>query len=748
MDDIVVPSVVKSYKYSLNLIMKRELSDEKKVELCENKIKSIARALIEKNIWDASKIKSLISVLAKGTYKIPYSGNEEFIRCVTEKFYQDAQIPSFSGESDFRYLPVEDFKRWFGVAISRVGFYNECKTLLAWLWLFRNMTGENAYAGVESVQKITGLSCPSVRMYLQSLANLGLISPKQADGHYYLNGFPFQKVAEYPVEVDIDNSIVAKFQVNFKIFDLGILPYVFSNNVNSHCPFVSLEKIIDSRRLPDIKSFRDYIEEYTKAKNNLIVHKDVLNIDYFLASILTESDYRELVKKHYGNKSGVSRGMKQFKNNVMDYHKSFIANPPVSRDLNEHYRQIHKVLPILHFIARREFSIDPFRGAELEALYTSRIKVLFEGIMSHFNDDPQGFIHENGLSSECVNYGELIDIKIISVKIIKKKNEKAKTDDEEKRIEFIFKSDSVIVKPEKMYNEDIIEWNRYSWLYDDLKKVLDHAKRNYYASITNDFSVLKNLTHRIYSRGISTQNINKKNRKVFYAGKDFQFFMVDISQMELELLKLYINYEIGPGEFDGVSFEMMAREISVERSVVKISFYKWFYGSGKSKIMEDPEMTDKKYKRFIEFLGGFPELKLFRKKLEKEAKKNHCSRSTPLGYKMPIEDRFYRASSCLIQATGAEIFIRWILELHKKNLSEYHKKNLSEYIVNLIHDELIFKIPVEKNLYDFAKTVKACLDIASSEISKRLGHKLFFEAKQFVGKYWDKESGAEIILKG
>jgi len=734
MDNIIVPSVVKSFNYSLDLIMKRNLSDEKKVDLCENKIKSIISSLIEKK-WDASKIKSVISILVKRTYKIHYSGKEEFIRCVTDKFYQDAQIPSFSGESDFRYLPVEDLKRWFGVAISRVGFYNECKTLLAWLWLFWNKTGENAYAGVESVQKITGLSCPSVRKYLQSLANLGLISPKQADGHYYLQGFPFQKLAEYPVEINIDNSIVTKFQINYEIFDLGILPYVFSNNVNSHCPFVSLEKIIDPRRLPDIKSFRDYIEEYTKAKNNLIVHKDVLNIDYFLASILTESDYRELVKKHYGNKSGVSRGMKQFKNNVMDYHKSFFANPPVSRDLNKHYRQIYKVLPILHFIARREFSIDPIRGAELEALYTSRIKVLFEGIMRHFNDDPQGFIHENSLPSDCGNYGELIDVKIISLKINKKKN-----DDKEKRIEFIFKSDSVIVKPEKMYNEDIIEWNCYSWLYDDLKNILDHAKRNYYTSITNDFSVLKNLTHRIYSRGISTQNISKKNRKIFYAGKDFQFFMVDISRMELELLKLYINYEIGPGKFDRVTFEMMAREISVERSVVKISFYMWFYGASESKIMENPEMTDEKYRRFIKFLNGFPELKLFRKKLENEAWGNHFTRSTPLGYKMPIVDRFYRASSCLIQATGAEIFIRWVLELQEKQISQY--------IVNLIHDEIIFKIPVEKNLYDFAKTVKACLDISSREISKWQGRELYFEAKQFVAKYWDKESGAEIILKG
>ena len=129
----------------------------------------------------------------------------------------------------------------------------------------------------------------------------------------------------------------------------------------------------------------------------------------------------------------------------------------------------------------------------------------------------------------------------------------------------------------------------------------------------------------------------------------------------------------------------------------------------------------------------------FKDKLEKEAKLTHLSRPTALGYQVAVYEKSYKAMSYLIQSTGAEIFLRWILELHKKGLSEY--------IVDLIHDEIVFKLPVEENLYDFTKTVKECLDIASNEISKKLEHCLTFNTKQYASKYWNEADSAEIYIK-
>jgi len=196
---------------------------------------------------------------------------------------------------------------------------------------------------------------------------------------------------------------------------------------------------------------------------------------------------------------------------------------------------------------------------------------------------------------------------------------------------------------------------------------------------------------------------------------------------------------LGPGEFDRITFEMIARDIGVERSVVKYTFYKWLYGAGERELLKTPGMSYDKYRRFKKYLNNFNELGQFKKKLEEEANRTHLSRQTPLGYQAPVYGKSYIAMSYLIQSTGAEIFLRWILELHKKGLSEY--------IVNLIHDEIVFELPVEENLYDFTKTVKECLDIASNEISKKLEHCLTFNTKQYVSKYWDKESCAEIYIQ-
>jgi len=741
--DIIVDPVVSAFRRYCFLLKSKDSDlcckdSDTYLKNCFKRSKIVISELLEKN-RDVEEIKKIAWKLVQITYgRYDFEFNP-FGYCMAEKLFNEALLPTSKGLSDFWQLPVPYFLKWIYISVQERLTFNQAKTLLAWLWIYCN-SRPSSYFTYDDVVEITGMSKKTVGENLAKLAGKNLIDRQQPDSHYYLNDVVFKDSPESNLEIDLDQSIVASFGIEIDINKIEKIQYIYFSNVRRKNPFVCTDKILPKEDIKNIRTFREYIDARCQMPDSFIVHKQILKIDYFLASVLTEKELRKYFLQLSGTNANVARSVKMLREKVRQDHDCKYAIPIVPPELNEHYHQIYKVLPILHFVARRDFSINPIRGAEFDALYSSRIKVLYDGIMTRYKDNPAEFIKENKLPSKCANYGELIDFKIVCPKILKKdKKEKARTE-EDKKIKFIFRLGSLTVKTELIRDKNLLEWNTYSWLLKDLQSVLDHAKQYYYGSIANDFSVLDNLTHRVYFRNMSTQNINKANRKVFCAGKNYQFFMIDISQMELQLLKLYINNEQGPGEFDRVTFDMMAREIGVERSSVKIAFYKWFYGAGESTIMENPEITDEKYRGFIKFMDGFQELKIFREKLEKEADNNHCTRRTPLGYQMPLDDRFYRATSCLIQATGAEIFIRWVLELHEKQISQY--------IVNLIHDEIIFKIPVEKNLYDFAKTVKACLDIASREISKWQGRELYFEAKQFVAKYWDKESGAEIILKG
>jgi len=422
----------------------------------------------------------------------------------------------------------------------------------------------------------------------------------------------------------------------------------------------------------------------------------------------------------------VSRGWEKFKKEVKDYHEKvhFSLTPP--KNFNEHYTQIYEVLPIVDFISRRDYKIDPTRGEVFSNIYLCQQQMIKSKIIENFNEDSSAFIEENKLPVNWINKNnKLLDVKISKpakgVKVV-----------------FNFKSTKKLIDIKRIQSKQIQEFYNYIKLYDNLQYVLRYAKRQPYMLIESDFSIIQNQTHRIYFRNISTQNICKENRKVFIAKKGRQFLFIDIGQMELVLLKLYISYELGPGEFDRITFEMIARDIGVERSVVKYTFYKWLYGAGERELLKTPGMSYDKYRRFKKYLNNFNELGQFKKKLEEEANRTHLSRQTPLGYQAPVYGKSYIAMSYLIQSTGAEIFLRWILELHKKELSEY--------IVNLIHDEIVFELPVDKNLYDFTKKVKDCLDISSKSISEKFGYALTFNTKQYASKYWDKESCAEIYI--
>lgn len=697
---------------------------DRRISACKAQAKSIIARQLSLGKLTVAEIQNLAVKFVQIMYRRQDDNFLSFAQCVADNLFNEAQIPEASGIGDFWQLPVSYFKKWMNICEQNDLNFNESKVLLAWLWLHFNFE-RGPYFTRDDIVAITNLTRKTVTKYLEQLADKRLISQKQADDHYYQTDVTFQATPEVSINIDLDRSIVSDIDIEINLNQIENVQNVYLGDINQKNPFICIDKILSKNQAQKIKTFRDYITLLNKTNEVFMMRKQVLNVDYFLGAVLSETELRRFFTNIAGSNSNIKRKLDAFKIQIRRYHEYLNEKRSVPPELNSHYWQIYKVIPILHFIARREFMIDPIRGKELAALYSSRIKVLKDEIIKKYHSNKTGFIRDNHLDQQYLNYGKLTDIRI-------EESSKNRT------VEFQFTAGQEKVTTGLITDTKVVEWCRYVQLYDDLKNVLDHTKQSLFASVMANFSVLDNLTHRIYFRGISTQNINKANRKVFYAGEGYQFLMIDISQMELQLLKLYLNYEFVPGEFDRMEFDWLAREMGVERSVAKITFYMWFYGAGKQRLLESPGMNNLRYKKFLDFIKQFNELRKFRGKLSSEARENHCTRKTPLGYKMPLEDRFYRASSCLIQATGAELFIKWLLLLHEKEKSQY--------IVNLIHDEIIFKIPVQFDIYDFAKHVKRCLDLATTSISRIIEHKLHFNTKQYVSKYWDKQSAAEIII--
>lgn len=701
---------------------------------CFKKITDTATRLIQDK-YDSEDVKNLIQAFIKKMFRISYKEPYIlFINTVTENLFINALLAEF-GSNNFWILPESYLKHWYNSCIkkNKLGL-NESKVLLAWLWLYCNDKidkpgKKKPYATISKIRLFVNMSEKTIIKSLSVLVSKKMIEKDVSThiGKYLLTKIPFNPKKDFDLKIEIEKSMISNLNKEIDINLLSNLQYVYCSDVGPTNPFVYKSKILKKEDSEKINIFKDYIRLYSKSEVAFIVHKDILNIDYFIASVLTKDQIKQLLKIHYADRSGAYKGLQRFSQKVQDYHNKTHSSFTLPKNITEHYKQIYEVLLIVYYITRRDLNIDPARSIGLSNVYLSQKQMIKEHIIENFNKDSSSFIDQNSLPVNWINK----DNKLKNVEISKTENEV--------NIVFNFKSTKRKLDIKQIKSDQIQEFYNYIKLYDDLQYVLQYAKQQPYMMIKSEFSITQNQTHRIYFKKISTQNISKKNRKVFIARKGHQFFFIDISQMELELLKLYISFEIGPGrELDRTTFEKMARDIGVERSVIKCTFYKLLYGAGESELLKTPGLSYDKYRKFKGYMNNIKEIEQFKKRLEKEASQTYLSRQTPLGYQTPVYGKSYKAMSYLIQSTAAEVFIRWILELHKKGLSEY--------IVNLIHDEIVFELPVEKNLYDFAKTVKGCLDNASNAISKKIEHALVFNTKQYASKYWNKEDCAEIYV--
>jgi len=214
-----------------------------------------------------------------------------------------------------------------------------------------------------------------------------------------------------------------------------------------------------------------------------------------------------------------------------------------------------------------------------------------------------------------------------------------------------------------------------------------------------------NASHRMYFVGVPRQGVSKQLRPLFKAKSGHQFLIVDIKQTDLQLWKAIRNIHSHEQEkpLPEIDFYQIAEQTELTRDIVKNSTYRYFYGAGRTRIMRDFQLTQDNWSNLYRLVYRY--FNQIRNQINAEAKRLGHVHETPLGYKIPINRKYYRAASLYAQAIGAEILREWVINLHKVKLSPY--------IVNLIHDEIIFELPVSMNLYDVANQVQMALKEAA-----------------------------------
>jgi len=698
------------------------------------------------NPYALSEKEDCVKIIRQLLKLIPdYSSNYKFredILC--ENLYYRAVIMDYE-RTEFWHISRNFISIWYDLTHREKFNYKQSQVLLACFWChcFYNSiikAGRPIFRTTE-IKGLTNFSEDTVKKYLGDLAKRGIISVSTYNGkkRYSLKSLPQSS----PIFEYNEQPFLGDICLNLNLDDINLIRFIYSSDYNCSNPFL-----------------------YIKPNGLIAVNRQILNMEHVIASILSEDELKNLLLISHAKRS-ISYTLKSIRQRLQEYIDNIEdTKPPI--DLPPHFQQIYEILPLVDYVGRRHFEIDFDKWQHLNYYYQYRMKIAkdrFFMIYKEFNNlDPDHFSWDFEYLFECLEKNDseeewqkkykIKDIRLMplalgaSLKNLRVSDKKIQFKTMNEFVEQLdrcpienefIKIDTLKEKPLKKTcntawgGQELFDYYVTNNALNSLLLIEKNINKNKGISIISSPSIFGNPTHRIYMENVSSQNIAKMNRPIVRAKKGHQFLMIDIRQMELELIKWYVQKEYKNDKIKDLTFEKIGEEIKVDRGTVKDMFYPWSYGAGKQTILDKSDATNDEYEKFIKF---FEETIIFNFKLEieKEIRGNYVTRETPLGFRIPIFSGARKGLVYLIQSAGAELFLRW--------LQKIHDAKLSVFIVNVIHDEVIFEIPVSYNIYDFTRKVKECLNKASKE----LFGELTFDTKQFASKYWDEKSAAEINL--
>ena len=715
-------------KYELNSIVD---SDFQKV--CFKKIVSIVSPYVSSNKEDCIKIiKQLVELIPHYSKSHKTRGDVLF-----ENLYYRAAIGEYE-QTVFWHLSQNYISIWYDLTYKERLNYKQSQILLACFWchsFYSSFKGANTpFLRIGEIKELTKFSEDTVRKYLEDLSKKGIIKVLMFKGRkkkYCLKSLPQpSKILGYN-----SNPFIGNICSNITLNNINMIRFIYSKDFMTSNPFL-----------------------YICPNGTIAVNRQILNMEYVIASILSENGLKKLLLISHTERS-IGYTVKSIRQNLHEYHE-YIDNikstkPPI--DLPPHFQQIYEILPLVDYIGRRHFEIDFDKWQHLTFYYKYRMEVAKEKFSMTYKDfiktETELFdweylfecLEKNNSEKEWQKKYKMEDIRLMplnlgfpmeKIQVCRKKIEFSNKKELLEQLQW-YEVDEKFIRIDALKEKSLKKTCETGWggqeLFDyyvannalnNLLQIEKCTKRPKMISVISAPSVLGNPTHRIYMHNISSQNISKKNRPIIRAKKGHQFLMIDIRQMELELIKWYTQKEYSNDEISNLTFESIATNSNVKRDTAKDLFYKWSYGASQQTILKETDATEEEYKRFKKYIEKTP-IYDFKKKIEEEIRESYVTRETPLGFRVPIFSGAYKGLSYLIQAAGSELFIRW--------LQKIHDAKLSVFIVNVIHDEIIFEIPANFNLYEFTKVIKKCLNKASQE----LFGDLTFDTKQCAARYWD-----------
>jgi hypothetical protein len=413
-----------------------------------------------------------------------------------------------------------------------------------------------------------------------------------------------------------------------------------------------------------------------------------------------------------------------------------------------HYLQISKALPIVMYAARREFQVDILQMVKMAKHTHSEIKLLWHnftvaweslqlqagllGSTRHLNWNAKYFLtcflrnhpFHHWVKRYPDSYPKIPlthsllggDVKWVTL------SEKDFTIDFLENLSQRSALADVLVPIIRQFND---------------RKMLRRLRKNTYAAnsitprgVTKTFD---NASHRMYVVQASRQAISKRLRSIFLARPGHQFIMFDIKQNDLQLWQALLPQmsNVNPANYKPIIFEEMSKLLDIPRDSVKHAIYHYFYGASKSRIMTEFGLTQQQWLQLDRNI--FNRFRPMKRAIVEHTNQKGFTPPTPLGYRIPVNRKRYRAPSLYIQAVGAEIFRAWLLQLHKKDLTSY--------IVNLIHDEIVLEVPVSLNLYHLTEDVQSALDLAKQKLLPEAN----LNIRSKSARRWD--SDAAVIIK-
>ncbi|MCQ2814807.1 MAG: DNA polymerase I [Bacilli bacterium] len=497
--------------------------------------------------------------------------------------------------------------------------------------------------------------------------------------------------------------------------------------------YINIDNAIKDSYLKEIlanKEYKKYCYDYKAIKvglNNINIEVNGLEFDLLIASYLIDSSVKNnpnLVMNLYGidieddddNISLLTQESVE-KTAKMAYFSKFLQNKVINELKNLSSYELYEKLeiPLVETLTKMEIEGFPLDGNMLDSFgnqYKQKLKSLEQEIFEMANEK---FNIASPKQLGDVLYNHLG---------LPAPNKKLSTDVD--ALKELAKSYPIVSK--------VLEYRKY---YKLVTTYIDGLKPHIFkdGKIHATFNQALTQTGRLSSSNPNLQNISvrdeegKNIRKAFYYKDNaYEILSLDYSQIELRVLAHMANCESLKNVFlSGEDihtatakkiFNLSSEPTGLQRRKAKAVNFGIIYGISDWGLADQLEISNKEAKEIIQsFYISFPEVSTFFQKIVNDAI-NDGYVSTLYGrrrYLRELHDSNYQvrefakraAMNAPIQGTAADL-IKIAMNNVQKMLDEKHYKTK---MVLQIHDELIFKVPLEEKEMVF-KDIKNTMEHA------------------------------------